>query len=41
MQLLAEQKVLQGLQAGGFLEGDVTEMVDARVGALFMPHGEH
>ena len=31
--------VLVGLKEGGFLVGDVGEMVEQRVGALFMPHG--
>lgn len=39
MQLLAERHILGGLKNGGFLKGDVSEMVEARVGALFMPHG--
>lgn len=39
MQLLAERHILGGLKAGGFLEGDVEEMVRLRLGALFMPHG--
>ncbi|KAK9826336.1 hypothetical protein WJX74_010185 [Apatococcus lobatus] len=39
MQLLAERHILGGLKAGGFLTGNVEEMVQDRVGALFMPHG--
>lgn len=39
MQLLAEHHILSGLKAGGFLEGNVEEMVKLRLGALFMPHG--
>ena len=40
MQLLAERHILSGLKAGGFLEGDVDEMIQARTAALFMPHGQ-
>ena len=40
MQLLAEHHILSSLKSGGYLQGDVKEMVEARVGALFMPHGK-
>ena len=40
MHLLAERKILEALKGGGLLRGDVTEMLDFRVGALFMPHGQ-
>ena len=40
MHLLAEKEILTGLKAGGLLKGDVDEMVDYRIGALFMPHGD-
>ena len=39
MQLLAERRILEGLLGGGLLRGDVQAALDARVGALFMPHG--
>lgn len=39
MHVLAERKVLTALKEGGLLKGDVEEMLDFRVGALFMPHG--
>ena len=37
---MAEKEILTGLKAGGLLKGDVDEMVDYRIGALFMPHGD-
>lgn len=40
MHLLAEKEILTGLKAGGLLKGSVEEMVDYRIGALFMPHGK-
>lgn len=40
MHLLAEREILGKLKAGGLLKGSVEEMVDYRIGALFMPHGE-
>mmetsp|Transcript_826 Transcript_826/g.2668 ORF Transcript_826/g.2668 Transcript_826/m.2668 type:complete len:509 (-) Transcript_826:285-1811(-) len=39
MHLLAEKTILSKLKDAGYLRGDVTEMVEARVGAVFMPHG--
>lgn len=39
MHLLAEREILSKLKAGGLLKGSVDEMVDYRIGALFMPHG--
>lgn len=39
MHLLAEKEILGKLKAGGLLKGSVEEMVDYRIGALFMPHG--
>lgn len=35
----AERAFLVVLKEAGFVQGDVDEMVEARVGALFMPHG--
>ena len=40
MHWLAESKILSGLKAMGLVKGDVEEMVQQRIGALFMPHGE-
>lgn len=40
MHLLAERHILEGLKAGGWLQGEVRDMVDQRICALFMPHGE-
>ena len=39
MQLLAERTILSALLAGGLLRGEVEAMVEARLGAVFMPHG--
>ena len=39
MHLLAERVSLEALEAGGLLTGDVDEMMAARLGAVFMPHG--
>ncbi|CAK5129330.1 unnamed protein product [Meloidogyne enterolobii] len=39
MHLLAEKIILEDLQAGGLLIGKVEEMVEKRIGAIFMPHG--
>ena len=39
MHLLAERCILKGLKAAGVVTGEVKEMLSARVGALFMPHG--
>lgn len=33
------RKILGGLAAGGLLQGDLQEMIEAEVGGLFMPHG--
>lgn len=35
----AERNILQGLVGVGVLSGDIEEMVDAGMGAVFMPHG--
>ena len=40
MHLLAERHILAGLLAGGLLRGEVEAMMEARLGAVFMPHGE-
>ncbi|GMR45549.1 hypothetical protein PMAYCL1PPCAC_15744, partial [Pristionchus mayeri] len=39
MHELAEKVILTHLKAGGLVVGDVDEMVKARLGAVFMPHG--
>lgn len=38
--LQADRKHLEGLKALGLLTGNVDEMVEANLGALFMPHGD-
>ncbi|KAF8369026.1 hypothetical protein PRIPAC_86855, partial [Pristionchus pacificus] len=39
MHQLAENIILEALKEGGLVVGDVDEMVKARLGAVFMPHG--
>ncbi|KJH53225.1 peptidase, M24 family [Dictyocaulus viviparus] len=39
MHILAEKVILTHLKEAGLVTGDVNEMVDARLGAVFMPHG--
>ncbi|KAH8060425.1 manganese ion binding protein [Aureococcus anophagefferens] len=39
MHRAAERAVLEGLRAGGVVRGDVDAMLDADLGAVFMPHG--
>lgn len=39
MHLLAERHILTGLKEGGWLQGEIEEMLQQRVAALFMPHG--
>ncbi len=39
MHRLAERKILSALIEGGLLTGDVKEMMDVNLGAVFMPHG--
>jgi Xaa-Pro dipeptidase len=39
MHLLAERVILEGLVALGCLTGDVDEMLEKRIGFIFMPHG--
>ncbi len=41
MHLLAERHILTGLKEGGWLQGEIEEMLEQRVAALFMPHGMH
>ena len=38
--LQADRTNLEGLKVLGLLTGDIDEMVEANLGALFMPHGE-
>ena len=37
--MLAEKCILSGLKAAGVVTGDIEEMLEKRIGALFMPHG--
>lgn len=39
MHLLAERVLLDHLKAAGLVVGNVDEMLKARIGAIFMPHG--
>ncbi|PIO67931.1 peptidase, M24 family [Teladorsagia circumcincta] len=39
MHLFSEKVILTHLQKAGLLTGDIDEMVNARLGAVFMPHG--
>ncbi|KAK5975373.1 Xaa-Pro dipeptidase, partial [Trichostrongylus colubriformis] len=39
MHLLSEKVILTHLKKAGLVTGDIEEMVNARVGAVFMPHG--
>jgi Xaa-Pro dipeptidase len=39
MQLLAERIILQGLIDLGLIHGDLEEMIEGRIGFIFMPHG--
>lgn len=39
MHLLAERVQLEELKKHGLLQGDIDEMMDARLGFIFMPHG--
>jgi Xaa-Pro dipeptidase len=39
MQLLTERIILEGLKELGLVHGDVQEMLDERIGFIFMPHG--
>ncbi|KAL1419383.1 hypothetical protein MTO96_005119 [Rhipicephalus appendiculatus] len=39
MHRLAERRILEGLLSAGLLRGDVDAMMEARLGATFMPHG--
>lgn len=39
MHLLANRVLLEELKAGGLLKGDVQEMINAGLGAIFQPHG--
>ena len=39
MHRLAESKILGGLKDMGLVKGNVEEMVEQRIAALFMPHG--
>ena len=39
MNKLAERTILEQFKDGGLLQGDVEDMMAARLGAVFMPHG--
>ncbi|VDP52462.1 unnamed protein product [Heligmosomoides polygyrus] len=39
MHILSEKVILTHLKKAGLLTGDVDEMLSARLGAVFMPHG--
>lgn len=39
MHLLAERIILERLRSAGLLTGELDEMVENRLGAIFMPHG--
>eukprot|EP00743_Colponemidia_sp_Colp-15_P001221 GILK01001341.1.p1 GENE.GILK01001341.1~~GILK01001341.1.p1 ORF type:complete len:481 (-),score=77.27 GILK01001341.1:273-1715(-) len=39
MHIVAERVIVQHLKAGGLLVGEVDELMEARIPALFMPHG--
>lgn len=39
MHTLAERVIIEGLKTGGFVVGDVGEMMAANLGSIFMPHG--
>ena len=39
MHLLADRVHLEELKAAGLLVGDIDEMMEVRLGAVFMPHG--
>lgn len=39
MHILAVSTILEALKDGGLLKGDVTEMLQAGLGAIFQPHG--
>ena len=39
MQLVAERVILEGLKDLGIVKGDVEEMLEGRIGFIFMPHG--
>jgi len=39
MHLLAERIILEGLKELGLVQGDVDQMIEKRVGGVFMPHG--
>lgn len=39
MHKLADRVHLEELKAGGLLKGDVEDMIEAHLGAVFMPHG--
>lgn len=39
MHLLSERVILEHLKNAGIVQGDVSDMLKARLSAVFMPHG--
>lgn len=39
MHLLSERVILENLKKAGIVQGEVSDMLEARLGAVFMPHG--
>lgn len=39
MHLLANREMLETLKSGGLLQGEVNDMMDAGINAIFQPHG--
>lgn len=39
MHKLAEKVILEELKRAGLLKGEIKDMMDVRLGAVFMPHG--
>lgn len=39
MHLVAERVILSGLKDLGIVHGDIEEMLEGRIGYIFMPHG--
>lgn len=39
MHLLANRVMLEELKKGNLVQGDVNEMLEAGIGAIFQPHG--
>lgn len=39
MHILSEKVILEHLKAAGIVKGEVIDMLNVRLGAVFMPHG--